>query len=674
MAMLNHLFWIICCCVILSGCQLVNAVTVKNVDAKKTLSTERESILTGKSLSQASINTLTMVSPKVETCINNPTPCLTQLMATNEFSDEQILSTGSELFLTQAVRLKSQSACQPDQPTAETTTKKTTLTYEQCISQYLEALNQSLRYSYAYLFMTERHASQRIFNNRQIQVTDFYNQAIANLITELNNYQKKDIDFKNKNLIGNSGYSIDVRLYPNLHLDNIEKMISTYRLSFSGLQTTNRRDGFGASFVIQLKNDKKMSNQQFINIAQLAQYSLDEHPNIHLMPYLPATVVVEPVNRDTITEVLTSQDFVLRLINPNLYEEVVIQDNHLQLSANFSAPYGLSLADTKMGSKGLQTLVNHKNQFILPHLIMSESYNPNKKLVIMLHGLASSPETWVSISNDIMNDAVLRENYQIWQVFYSTNMPILENRYQINQLLRQAFDKVSKPYPNHQPTNAIIIGHSMGGVISRMLLSDNNLLPSAMTYIGKKCKQCYKYGLTIDNVAEITDGRFLLQSLTPTVKRAVFIASPFQGTTFADKFLPRVARKIIKLPANFVENMTHRLIEHSSEQQRAELLEAFQDGAFQNGASELSPTSGFMQVTKDVRMNPSIQYHLIIGNNTKSHDENVMTDGIVPYKSSFLSGAVSNKVIAGGHSIHNTPEAVLELRRILRLHLQESSP
>jgi hypothetical protein len=39
--------------------------------------------------------------------------------------------------------------------------------------------------------------------------------------------------------------------------------------------------------------------------------------------------------------------------------------------------------------------------------------------------------------------------------------------------------------------------------------------------------------------------------------------------------------------------------------------------------------------------------------------------------SSHLDGAVSEKIIKGGHSIQETPEAVLELRRILRLHLTE---
>ena len=47
------------------------------------------------------------------------------------------------------------------------------------------------------------------------------------------------------------------------------------------------------------------------------------------------------------------------------------------------------------------------------------------------------------------------------------------------------------------------------------------------------------------------------------------------------------------------------------------------------------------------------------------------SDGIVPYKSSHLEGAASETIIKGGHSIQDTPEAVLTLRKILHQHLKD---
>ncbi len=72
----------------------------------------------------------------------------------------------------------------------------------------------------------------------------------------------------------------------------------------------------------------------------------------------------------------------------------------------------------------------------MPHLYMLEPYNPNKKVVVLVHGLASSPEASIRLTNDVMGDPVLREHYQVWQVFYSTNMPILESRFQIYALIQ----------------------------------------------------------------------------------------------------------------------------------------------------------------------------------------------------------------------------------------------
>ena len=78
-----------------------------------------------------------------------------------------------------------------------------------------------------------------------------------------------------------------------------------------------------------------------------------------------------------------------------------------------------------------------------------------------------------------------------------------------------------------------------------------------------------------------------------------------------------------------------------------------------------------MELTKDVTPRKGLTFHSIIGNATKSDDLNLITDDVVPYKSAHLDGAVSEKIINGGHSIQETPEAVLELRRILRLHLTQ---
>ncbi len=45
-----------------------------------------------------------------------------------------------------------------------------------------------------------------------------------------------------------------------------------------------------------------------------------------------------------------------------------------------------------------------------------------------------------------------------------------------------------------------------------------------------------------------------------------------------------------------------------------------------------------------------------------------MSDGIVPYWSSHMDGAESELVVPSSHSAHQNPQAIAEVKRILKLH------
>ena len=95
-------------------------------------------------------------------------------------------------------------------------------------------------------------------------------------------------------------------------------------------------------------------------------------------------------------------------------------------------------------------------------------------------------------------------------------------------------------------------------------------------------------------------------------------------------------------------------------------------GLLHSGPADLSPDSRFMQVTTSIMPRQNILYHSIIGNQNNTQDLDKMTDGIVPYWSSHLAGATSEIIIHGGHSVHEQTETTLELRRILRTHLEQT--
>ena len=157
----------------------------------------------------------------------------------------------------------------------------------------------------------------------------------------------------------------------------------------------------------------------------------------------------------------------------------------------------------------------------------------------------------------------------------------------------------------------------MGGIIARMMLSDENLADNLDALDDKnllanssqrQVDAMLKQALTNKELSN----RFELNAL-PQVDTAVFLSSPFQGTDYADRWFTRALRRIIYLPVGLVKTVTDNLATIAIQGDLANNpLGALY---LQNGASQLSDKSSFIQLTKDININKSITYHSIIANN-----------------------------------------------------------
>ena len=642
----------------LNGCQVVS---LKQQAVDVTIANERNSIVTQKKLSEASLNVLSMSGKEAKICMQSPNECIADLHKIPQIQDEQLLSTASELYLAKAMSLSDSSECKISKLSKHKPADEQKLiqqNYESCLDQKLEALDKSIRYSYAYLFKTSRQPQERLFDNRQVQIRDFYNQALTQLVNG-HRLRNPSTNLTPTIKIGKSTYTIDIQAYQRLQNMKLEKFISSYNMNFSGLRAINRRDGFGSDFVAVFPStDSSSQENKYILNPLTHDYPKGINPNIHKARYLAATIIAQPKKSNaTIEDVLTNPNFEIKVYDPYSIEKVEIAGKPYSLAANFSAPYGLWLAENNLGAAAYLTLIDRDQHLAMPHLYMLEPYNPNKKIIVLVHGLASSPEAWIAVTNDIMGDAILREHYQVWQIFYSTNMPILESRFQIYALLKQAFGSLNPKDAAAQ--DAVLIGHSMGGIISRLLVSDADISKQALELMNNRQQTRLRKHPVI--------GERLKMKPIENFDRAIFLAAPHRGTDYADRWFTLAARKIIKIPATFLTTLADTLTSYDVDLK--DFVKTLTNDVIQNGPSDLSKKSKFMELTASIPPEKGLVFHSIMGNITKSDDPNVITDGIVPYKSAHLDGAVSEKIFTGGHSIQETPEAVLELRRILRQHL-----
>lgn len=633
----------ICILSLLSGCQIVH---LHENRLSTTLSDKAANYLTQHRFSEATRSILYILDLSADTCLDDPDQCVAEIKKHQSIEKDQLYAAASEIYLAKAFLLEEDRECLDEKSNQHTLANTTS----RCINQHLRMLDKSIRYSYIYLFKSEQNPQERLFDQRQMQVRSFYNVGLSKLITTYFT-QSHMHQLPKEFTIDHQKYHLNFDQYIDLKNMKIDRIQSSYIMGFSGFYSINRQEGLGSELVVVKNTYHSAKDSKFI-LDPEDFYRTKLTPNIHEAHYLPVSAIVEPKHLDDNPEkILTDSAFEIRLVDPYRYQTVNVNQHNYTMTANYSAPFGLWLAENKIGSAGYWSLLNREKRLVMPHLFMLEPYQPNKKIIVMIHGLGSSPEAWVLLTNNIMGDRVLRDNYQVWQIFYSTNMPILESRFQIYELLKQAF---SQTQPNSISANdAVVIGHSMGGVISRLLVSQADVSEKAIPLMSEQQKK------QLDHFPIIRQ-RFIFKPI-PQFTRAIFIASPQKGTPYANRWFPQfIAQRIIKLPQNFINSVDADL--------RLD-VKKFKQGLIYNGPADLSDKSKFMLLTADIMPIKGVVFHSIMGNNTHSTVPEKTSDGIVPYKSSHINGAISEKIIQGGHSIQEKPQAVFELRRILRSHL-----
>ena len=621
---------------------------------------------------------------------------------------------------------------------------------------------------------TVTHPSNRIPTEIDIQTQDVYNAATNSVIKQL--YQSKDsannlmghtkikhlptdakINNSNEAAIANqaplNGKPTDQINVMNIEVDNYDlnvylpnennylqnaheqdsaltDLTSAYELRLSGLNSVSKRPGLGVSLVASLNDRYTTTIRQLLASSLSGKLSTmasngsmndsDVSSRIYPTGHLLLTGLIKPAG-DSILDVLSSNQLDIHLYNPYRSRNVRILGNDYPLAANFSAGYGLWLAENQLDGVGYLNLLTRRQETTLPKLFMLEPYDPDKRVIVMIHGLASSPATWVNLTNDIFNDDKLRDNYQVWQIFYPTNLPILENRYQIQKLLETTYQQTDPSGQNRASKNSVIISHSMGAVISRMMLSNDNLMDDLdrlddQDMLSMSEKHKIRNALNQSFGGQQLKDRFELQAL-PQVDTAVFLSAPFRGTDYADRWFTRALRRIVYLPVGLVKTITDNLAAITI---KGDLAQNPLGALYlQNGASQLSNKSSFIQLTKDISIDDGVTYHSIIANNDADITQGLaqmqpngakidlstavssdtsdtsdisskplvaavvvdndisqalterLSDGIVPYTSAHLEGASSETVINGGHSIQANPQTILTLRRILHKQLKQ---
>lgn len=632
-----------CLQLLLSGCAMVHA---KKQDNSQYIDAIRSDVLSTGKLSADARATLQSGGIELKACQAKVGLCTARLDFVLQADVERRLSAESELWLAEAMKLAKQKETRGGGVEADA---------------WLEAA----RHAYAYLFYTQRKSSERAFENRQTQVRDYYNYAVQQVVSLL--FRRKQGRADDEFSFGSWSFRSHLQGYrlPG-GATTLLDVIPASSLKLEGIRSVYRRDGFGAELVTEVSplevgapsttTDAKVPTSTPLLRKRVELASFSE------IPFAPATVLLR-FDGDALDDILRTHVAHIVAFDPARGDnEADIAGQRVPLAANFTAALGLWLARSGFATQSLRSLLGKERGIDAAHLYLMQPFDPDKRVIVLLHGLASSPEAWVNVANEILGDEQLRAHYQIWQVYYPTNLPIAVNRSELDNLIEQTLRHFDPKGDKAASRHMVLIGHSMGGVIARLLVSDSgesvwNALMADRKLTGERGQR-----------VRATLGPLLHFEPLPQVDRVVFIASPQRGTPVAGGRLARFVAGLIKLPFTLLENFGEAMRDLAGADEEAGKVGKTN---VPTSIDNLRDTDPFIKAVADLPISPKVKYHDIIGNDSKPgvalEDS---SDGVVPYCSSHLDGAQSELVLKSWHDVQENPKAILEVRRILHEQMQ----
>jgi pimeloyl-ACP methyl ester carboxylesterase len=283
-------------------------------------------------------------------------------------------------------------------------------------------------------------------------------------------------------------------------------------------------------------------------------------------------------------------------------------------------------------------------------------YRRGKIPVVFIHGLWANPMSWSRTIESLEADAVLSDRYQFWTFGYSTGDPLPHSA----ALLRRDLDEVRRKFDPDRSDAAfdrmVIVGHSMGGLITKMMVQDSG------TRLWRLVSD-----RPIDELAGEPDDRELFRRALiykprPEVRRVVFIATPHRGSRVDRGGLERLGSRLVRLPDPLRASHDRLLARNAPEF----FTERFRKG-LPTSIDELEWQSPILMRLDELGLAPTITAHSIIA---VRRDPPVAggSDGLVPYESAHLDGVASESLVSSGHLCQGHPAVIREVRRILAEH------
>lgn len=273
----------------------------------------------------------------------------------------------------------------------------------------------------------------------------------------------------------------------------------------------------------------------------------------------------------------------------------------------------------------------------------------SKTPLIMLHGLNSDPLIWRYLTMAILNDETLSQRFQIWHVYYPSGPPPFYNAMRVRKLLNQLKVRVSS---ESSLESAVIVGHSMGGVIAKLLTSQphDKLWDATFTSPPES--------LLSEDDTDVRDV-FLF---SPVFKHntVFFLDTPHRGSDVANSLIGSIGSSLISLPFNFRE-LFRGFIEKVGVNKLTQAMLPFLQNFGPDSVQVLRPNHPLMTALATTPVEGK-SYSIIGSTSALECDTPIrcaaISDSVVTYSSAFIEDAEETIIVASSHNSFKSTQAI----------------
>ncbi len=500
-------------------------------------------------------------------------------------------------------------------------------------------------YSYLYLFDPKVTPPNTYLRPTARLASEFYNRSLSRYLLYA---RANGMRFKpNMKLLMPTG-AVELKERQNglpFHPEEFANNHLAFEFAVSGLNATHSTPGLGAPLIMVRDSTKsKSGNPEELFLPHIRQV---------LAATLFLRIETEPTTTSIGERVYTCR---LELYDPMRVNTIQVGDVTVPLETDTTTPLAWMAANAP-SPKGIKGLMDPEALNDAQGLYMLQPYQKDKIPVVFVHGLISSPMTWLPMINDLMSDPKLRERYQFWYFSYPTGNPVLYSQL----LLRESLLNVRKTFDpegnNPAFNNMLIVGHSMGGLLAKAMVQDSG------DKLWKAVSKLPPTELPVSpEVQNMVERMFFFKPL-PFVTETVFICTPHRGSEMALGTIGALAKSLVTLPFTLAKISTSFLGTLATLGQKLPVQ------GLPTGIDGLSPKNPVLTTSAEIPV--TVPFHSIIGNEDKAGVPDG-TDGVVPYWSSHLDSAQSELIVKSGHGAHEHPLAIREVRRIMLEHAKKN--